>query len=98
MNGPLVTIYQDTIHAQSALIVLHDRIRTGTDTVQEWNDAEEELQSALDRFLAYRAANGPVIPPNPASPGLAGVCGGAGLALAATQSPAPVLNSVAPVS
>jgi hypothetical protein len=98
MDGPIITIYQDTLHAQVALMKLRDGIRKRNATLQDWNAAEDELQSALDRFTAYRAAHGPMIPPKYASPGLAGVSGGASSGMAATQSPAPVLNAVPPVS
>jgi hypothetical protein len=92
MNEPLTSIYQDTLHAQCALIRLSALCGSTTDTLADWNAVEEELTSALERFTAHRQQRGPMNLPKHASPGLAGGLQGPIPAPAASEArplPAP---------
>lgn len=98
MSPDLAAIYQDTLHAQVALIRLSDRAATTTDTLEDWNAAEDELLSAYDRFLTHRHHHGPMNGPKHASPGLAGGLHGALAAGGSIDTPPPISHAVAPIS
>ena len=73
MSGELAKIYSSTLTAQVGMQRLADELRITMPAPQRWNEIEEELECALDRFRAFRQQCRSERPQKPLPPGLAGV-------------------------
>lgn len=72
MSGALAVIYSETLIAQVAMMRIADTLPTIPQDIALWNEVEESLEAALDRFRAYRAQLRLQMPPNASPPGFAG--------------------------
>jgi hypothetical protein len=92
MTGQLAKIYSETLQAQVGMQILADELGRTLPAPAVWNDVEEALETALERFRAYRQQCRAEMPSNRPSPGFAGAYNASQGGLATTEPFAPSIN------